>query len=119
MSNENPYAPSNVSEQGTESPEGEKTVSSGQASYNAVSDLVVGVNVRKKDNAFQAIFILVTVLIFAIIGIIAVLIWGDGEIPWWGGAIAGAIPGLVVGLVLSGIYLMIYRARRHMAGKHD
>ena len=45
-----------------------KDISSGQAAYNVVADTVTGVNVRKSDNLFQAIFILVTILLLAAFG---------------------------------------------------
>jgi hypothetical protein len=52
-------------------------------------------------------------------GTVLVAIKPDWDIPWYGGAIAGAFAGLAVGLFASGIFLMIYRAVRHLQGKHD
>jgi hypothetical protein len=36
-----------------------------------------------------------------------------------GGAFLGAFAGILVGLFGSGIYLMVYRAVRHVRGRHD
>ncbi len=94
-------------------------VSTERAAYNVVSDTVTGVNIRKSDNLFQAAFIAVTMFVLAITGAILASIFGKGDIPWYAGAIAGALAGLVVGVFASGIFLMIYRAVRHMTGKHD
>ena len=93
-------------------------ISNERAAYNIVSDTVVGVNVRGKDNLFQALFILGSVIVLAGAGAIVAGL-SDTDVPWWGGAIAGAFVGLVAGLFLSGIGLMIYRAVRHLKGKHD
>ena len=96
-----------------------KNVSSGVAAYNIVSDTVTGVNVRKSDNKFQAIFITVTVAILASVGAILVILNTDWKIPWYGGAMIGTLAGLIIGVILSGIYLMVYRAWRHLRGHHE
>lgn len=118
MTSRDPYHPAvpeenNVGFQAT--PAG---LSTGRAAYNTVSDVVVGVNIRRKDNLFQAWFILVTAIIGAIIGGVVAGVYGR-DVPWWVGSLAGAFAGLVVGLFLSGIVLMIYRGARHLQGKHD
>ena len=79
--------------------------------YNVVTDTVAGPNIRLRDNLFQA----AAIFICAVLGaLIAWIVWrGPGE------AIAGAFVGLIVGLFGSGIFLMIYRAVRHISGKHD
>jgi len=79
--------------------------------YHIVTDTIVGPNVRWKDNVFQA----VAILVCAALGALAAwLIWkGPGE------ALAGAFAGLVVGLLGSGVFLMLYRAMRHISGRHD
>jgi hypothetical protein len=83
----------------------------GREVYHLVTDTVVGPNVRWKDNLFQAIAILVCIAMGVLI---AWLVWrGPGE------AIVGGFVGLLVGLFGSGIFLMIYRAVRHISGKHD
>ncbi len=94
-------------------------VSSGRAAYNIVSDTVAGVNVRARDNLFQAVFILAAVVVLAVLGAVLAALNGDWDLPWYGGAIFGAFGGLVVGFFTSGIFLMIYRAVRHLQGKHD
>ena len=76
--------------------------------YNVVSDTVVGVNVRAKDNLIQGSIILVTVIIGLVIG------------QMYGGfLLLGGLGGLIVGFLGSGIFLMIYRAVKHASGDHD
>ena len=66
--------------------------------YNIVSDTVVGVNVRAKDNLIQGSIILVTVIIGLAIG------------HMYGGFLMlGGLGGLIIGFLVSGIFLMIYR----------
>ncbi|MFM2095470.1 MAG: hypothetical protein RIS70_2594 [Planctomycetota bacterium] len=111
----NPYQPGDPNlGQGTEA-----KASADRAAYNIVSDTVVGVNVRGRDNLFQAIFILVSALLGAAIG--ARLKWFNKEwdAPVLVGALAGLLAGLVIGLFASGIVLMVYRTIRHLQGKHD
>lgn len=86
--------------------------------YNIVSDTVVGVNVRKSDNVFQAKFIGITVLLLAAIGAASAALNADWNLPWWGGSLIGAFTGLIIGLFASGIFLMIYRAVKHVKGDH-
>lgn len=87
--------------------------------YNVVTDLVTGVNVRGSDNKFQAIFVAVSVLLIAGLGAILAAINTQWNLPWYGGALIGSFLGLVLGILTSGIFLMIYRAVRHIQGKHD
>jgi hypothetical protein len=84
--------------------------------YNLVSDVGVGVNIRPKDNLYQALAIFVCTAIGAAIGSFIDL---GGGAPWWAGAMVGGFIGLVVGFFASGIFLMIYRAIRHVRGQHD
>jgi hypothetical protein len=83
-----------------------------QQSYNVVTDLVAGPNVRLWDNLVQGITILVCLGLGVVVGFFLPL---DHPI----GLIVGGIGGVVVGLLGSGLFLMIYRAVRHMSGKHD
>jgi uncharacterized membrane protein YeaQ/YmgE (transglycosylase-associated protein family) len=71
-----------------------------------VTDVVLGPNLRWKDNVFQAVAIFVSLLIGASIGPLV----ADEVAP---GVLVGAFIGLVVGLFGSGIALMIYRMFRH------
>jgi|JI9StandDraft_2_1071091.scaffolds.fasta_scaffold01710_11 hypothetical protein len=87
--------------------------------YNMITDLVTGANLRKQDNIFQAIFIAGNVLLFGLIGAIAAWLNSAWNLPWYGGAIIGSFIGLVSGVITSGIGLMIYRAAQHLRGKHD
>ena len=75
-----------------------------------MTDTISGPNLRKRDNVFQAIFIGVCLLIAVPAGAIF------GGI---GGALAGALGALIVGVILSGAILGVYRAVRHMQGRHD
>jgi uncharacterized membrane protein SpoIIM required for sporulation len=90
-----------------------------ETAYNVVTDLVTGVNVRSNDNKFQAIFIACTVLALALTGALLAFLQPAWNLPAYGGAIIGAFLGLVLGVLASGVILMIYRAVRHMQGKHD
>jgi uncharacterized membrane protein YvbJ len=81
--------------------------------YNVAADLGYGVNFRKRDNILQAKIIGVSVLLGAGIG--ALLVSSERLM----GALAGAFVGMILGLFGSGIYLMIYRAARHIKGQHD
>jgi hypothetical protein len=94
-------------------------ISTGRAAYNVVSDTVTGVNVRASDNLLQALFILAAVILLAIVGAVLAALNSDWDLPWYAGAMLGAFAGLVIGFFASGIFLMIYRAVRHMTGKHD
>lgn len=100
-------------------PEQEHPLSAGKVTYNVVTDTVIGVNVRWSDNKFQAIFVVASVLIAAAIGSILVALNGQWKLPWYAGAIAGSFAGMLFGIFASGIVLMIYRAVRHIKGKHE
>lgn len=89
------------------------------AAYNVVSDTVTGVNVRWSDNRFQAIVVTISMLILSFFGAALAALNSQWNLPWYGGALAGAFAGLVVGVFGSGIFLMVYRAVRHLKGKHD
>jgi len=90
-----------------EKAEPEKGLSS-KETYNVVSDTLVGINVRKKDNIIQGLIILVTVIIGLVIG------------QTYGGFLMlGGLGGLIIGFLVSGIFLMIYRAVKHASGDHD
>lgn len=91
----------------------------GKEAYHLVSDTVTGLNVRKSDNKFQALFILISVLVLAMIGACLVALFPAGKLPWYGGAFLGGLAGLPLGLLASGLYLMIYRGIRHMKGDHS
>lgn len=84
----------------------------GRETYNAITDIVGGPNVRLKDNLFQGLAILVCLLLGAGIG----ACWTKS---WPGSIIIGAFVGLLAGLFGSGIFLMIFRAVRHRQGRHD
>ena len=96
-----------------------KDVSPARAGYNVVSDTLTGVNVRKSDNLLQAKVVFVSMLLVAALGAALAALNVEWELPWYGGALIGAFVGLVIGIFASGIFLMIYRAIRHIQGKHD
>ncbi len=86
---------------------------SGHETYNVVSDTIIGVNVRGRDNLIQFLAIAAAVILGVGVG---ALVSPRDRIS---GAIFGGIAGLIGGLLLSGIALMIYRAIRHASGKHN
>jgi hypothetical protein len=87
---------------------------SGREQYNVIADTVVGPNLRLRDNLIQAASIIVCMLLGVVIG---ALLLGPNE--RMAGIIFGGFIGLLVGLFGSGIFLMIYRAVRHLRGRHD
>ena len=87
-----------------------RPASSGREAYNVVTDTIAGPNLRKRDNVFQAVFIGVCLVIAVPVGTI---------LGGLGGALAGALGALVIGVILSGAILGVYRAVRHMQGRHD
>ena len=85
---------------------------SDRETYNIVTDLGTGVNVRLRDNLLQAAFILICLILGAVVGLLVV----SERIA---GVLVGGFLGLVLGLFGSGIFLMIYRFLRHLKGHHD
>jgi hypothetical protein len=85
----------------------------GKQTYNLVSDTAVGVNIRWRDNLFQAAAIFICLVLGAGIGYFVT------PRDCLTGALAGAFCRLLVGLFGSGIFLMIFRAVMHARGKHD
>jgi len=77
-----------------------------------IADAVTGVNVRISDNVIQAMAILVCLVLGAAVGALAY----RQRLP---AALAGGFLGVIVGLFGSGIGLMIFRAIRHVRGRHD
>ncbi len=86
--------------------------------YNVIADTATGVNIRRSDNLFQALFILIAIAICSALGAL-LAIFNDWGLPWFGGALVGGFAGLVLGFFASGVFLMVYRAKRHAHGKHD
>ncbi len=84
---------------------GSDTVS--REEHDAVSDLVIGFNLRVSDNVIQALTILICVAIGAGIGALGF------EQRLFAG-LAGAFIGLVLGLLGSGLVMAIYQAWRHL-----
>ena len=80
--------------------------------YNVVSDTVTGVNLRLKDNVLQGIAIFVCTALGAAIGAFVV----EERLP---GALVGGFAGLIIGFFGSGLFLMVFRAIRHIRGRHD
>lgn len=71
-----------------------------------IADVATGPNLRAKDNLYQAIFILVCLMIA-----IPTLWIISGN--WIVGAFIGGLIGLVAGVLLSGGFLMVYRLFKH------
>jgi len=94
-------------------------VAPAHAAYNVVTDTLTGVNVRWSDNRFQALFVLVSVILGSLAGAVLAALNAPWDLPWFGGALIGAFAGLVIGVFASGIILMFYRAARHIKGQHD
>lgn len=82
-------------------------------SYNVVSDTLIGVNVRGRDNLVQLLAIVAGLVLGAGVG---ALVSPRDRVT---GVVAGAFAGLLAGLLLSGLALMIYRGLRHARGRHD
>jgi len=94
---------------------GPRGVTTHRGAYNLISDTVIGVNYRWRDNFIQAVF----VLVFAISGA-AVCGWmGRQQGNFKEGLMIGTVIGLIVGVVLTGVAIMIFRAIRHLMGRHD
>jgi hypothetical protein len=89
------------------------------AAYNVVTDTVTGVNVRWTDNRFQAMFVFISMVVTALLGALLAALSSRWNLPWYGGALIGSFAGLVIGIFGSGIFLMFYRAARHIKGKHE
>jgi hypothetical protein len=84
----------------------------GRQQYNLVTDTIVGPNIRLKDNVIQGVSVLVCLLIGGGIG------WFFVENPMQG-ILGGGLVGMLVGVFGSGLYLMIYRAMKHLRKDHD
>lgn len=114
---EDPYRAQNESSDAA--PQSANPVDSGLAAYNVVTDTVTGVNVRWSDNRFQAVFVASSVAVLAIVGAILTKLNPSWNLPWYGGGLVGMFAGLVFGVFASGIFLMFYRAWRHLRGDHN
>ncbi len=79
------------------------------STYDIVTDVAVGPNLRVKDNAFQAVFILASIAIAAGVG---AFVAPEEVGPGWGAAMGGIL-GLIAGALISGGILMVYRLFRH------
>ena len=84
---------------------------SGRDTYNMVTDLIAGSNVRWRDNLIQAAVCLVCLAVGVALGY---LLYGSAE-----ATLLGAGIGLLSGLLGSGIFLMVFRAVRHAQGRHE
>jgi hypothetical protein len=98
-----------MNDEGINSPQRPGT---GSQVYNIVTDIATGPNSRRKDNVYQAIAIFTCLLVGALVGFFVAV---DRAF----GATVGGFAGLLFGLFASGIFLMFFRALRHLRGKHD
>lgn len=115
--NENPYQP--PPQKPIADVDKPDIVSTDRAAYNLIADTLTGVNARWSDNRFQLIFVLISVALGALAMAVLALLYPSWFLPWYGGALIGAFLGLVAGIFASGLFLMVYRASRHLRGKHD
>jgi hypothetical protein len=107
----NPWPETGMSDE--KPPDGPKRTSlTNQETYNLVTDTVVGPNLRLWDNVIQGVAVLAGLFLGAGIGALVVEERAMG-------AVLGGFIGLLAGLFGSGLFLMIYRATRHVRGKHD
>jgi hypothetical protein len=86
--------------------------STDQKVYNIVSDTLIGANVRKKDNLYQALAIAICLFLGIAIG---ALVTRDRIL----GAVVGGFIGVLAGLFGSGFFLMIFRGIQHLRGRHE
>ncbi len=114
---ENPFKPPITAP--NKNQDNEQSLTPTHAAYNVVTDTVTGVNLRWTDNRFQAIFVFNTMAVLALLGALLAALNAGWNLPWYGGALIGAFAGLIVGILGSGIFLMFYRAARHIKGKHE
>ena len=96
-----------------------RSITPAQEAYNVVTDVVTGVNMRWSDNRFQAIFVFISMVVTSLLGALLAALNARWNLPWYGSALIGSFAGLVIGILGSGIFLMFYRAARHIRGKHD
>jgi len=85
------------------------------AARNKFTDTVTGPNLRLKDNLIS----LVGSLSGASLGLGAGYILGYSSRSPQSAALIGAFLGLIAGVFGSGMFIMIYRYRRHSRGRHD
>ena len=110
MSTDNPYEPSSVTDLTSE--ESDKRPSEDPGSV--MTDTIIGVNTRWKDNLFQAVFIGASVVVAAVVSGVWFYLNPEIGAPWYGGLIIGGFCGLVLGLFTSGIALGVYRGFSHI-----
>ncbi len=114
---ENPFQSPGDAENANQDPT--QPITPVHAAYNVVTDTVTGVNVRWSDNKFQAVFVFASIVLTSLLGAAFAALNARWNLPWYGGALIGSFAGLVIGIFASGIFLMFYRAARHIKGKHD
>lgn len=96
-------------------PVASRGVATDREAYNIISDTVIGVNCRWRDNFIQAIF----VVVFAAGGAAICGLMGRNQGYFKEGLMIGTVIGLIVGVVFTGAAIMIYRGIRHLMGRHD
>lgn len=97
-------------------PQSEQSANDG---YSVFTDTVTGVNLRWKDNLFQGVFVVISVLVCGLLGVVLAALNPRWRMDMGLIGVAGALAGLVLGIFASGFLLMIYRARQHLNRKHD
>jgi len=89
-----------------------KDVLTTRQTYNIVSDIVTGPNIRFRDNLFQGC----VVLVFFVGGAVAGAHLTEDKLS---GALTGGLLGLIAGALVGGFLLMLYRTVMHICGRHD
>ena len=95
-------------------PQSERSPNDG---YSVFTDTVTGVNLRWKDNLFQGVFVVISVLVCGLLGVVLAALNPRWRMDMGLIGVAGALAGLVLGIFASGFLLMIYRARQHLNRK--
>ena len=95
-------------------PQSEQSANDG---YSVFTDTVTGVNLRWKDNLFQGVFVVISVLVCGLLGVVLAALNPRWRMDMGLIGVAGALAGLVLGIFASGFLLMIYRARQHLNRK--
>src|SRR5262245_46420603 len=101
-----------MTQQPTQPFEKDKKDLTAREAYNIVTDIGGGINVRWRDNLYQAAFIFVSMIVGTGLGAVFMS-------DWLSGLFVGAFAGLLFGLFCSGVFLTIFRFLRHVRGRHD
>ncbi len=84
--------------------------------YNIATDLITGINFRKKDNFFQLKFISIFTAIIVVLAYIWYFMYSEFLLAttFFGVALTSASIGVLVGMIISGAYLAIKKTIQHI-----